>query len=216
MIFLTSEGSYEEQIVDEHEHDLQIKHNQDQNPISKSVVKMEDFYDLKDRFNKITNSKTQSSTLRFEVVNLGSTKKTSKKNLGLGLSSEERLSFIRLLKTYKGVFAWDYADLKTYDTFLIQHTIPMTLNEKPVQQKLRKIHPNLESQVKSELNKLFKAKIIFPIRHSKWVSNMVPIRKKNVDIRICIDFRNLNKACQKIIFLCLLWEKYCNQLQVPN
>ena len=26
---------------------------------------------------------------------------------------------------------------------------------------------------------------------------MVPIRKKNSDIRMCIDFRNLNKACQK-------------------
>ena len=26
---------------------------------------------------------------------------------------------------------------------------------------------------------------------------MVPVRKKNEDIRICIDFRNLNKACQK-------------------
>eukprot|EP00253_Pinus_taeda_P013364 PITA_13364 len=70
-------------------------------------------------------------------------------------------------------------------------------NEKPVQQKLRKIHPNLENQIKIELNKLLKAKIIFPVRHSKWVSNMVPVRKKNGDIRICIDFRNLNKACQK-------------------
>eukprot|EP00253_Pinus_taeda_P014823 PITA_14823 len=70
-------------------------------------------------------------------------------------------------------------------------------NEKPVQQKLRKIHPNLENRIKNELNKLLKAKIIFPFRHSKWFSNMVPVRKKNRDIRICIDFRNLNKACQK-------------------
>eukprot|EP00253_Pinus_taeda_P019001 PITA_19001 len=70
-------------------------------------------------------------------------------------------------------------------------------NKKPVQQKLRKIHPNLENQIKTELNMLLKAKIILPIRHSKWVSNMVPVRKKNRDIRICIDFRNLNKACQK-------------------
>eukprot|EP00253_Pinus_taeda_P026666 PITA_26666 len=70
-------------------------------------------------------------------------------------------------------------------------------NKKHIQQKLRKIHPNLENQIKTELNKLLKAKIIFPVIHSKWVSNMVPVRKKNGDIRICIDFRNLNKACQK-------------------
>eukprot|EP00253_Pinus_taeda_P011751 PITA_11751 len=73
----------------------------------------------------------------------------------------------------------------------------MLSEQKPVQQKLRKIQPNLESQIKSELNKLLKAKIIFPVRHSNWVSNMVPARKKNGDIRICIDFRNLNKASQK-------------------
>ena len=70
-------------------------------------------------------------------------------------------------------------------------------DEKPVQQKLRKIHPNLENHTKSELNNLLKAKIIFPIRHSKWVSNMVPVIKKNGDVRICIDFRNLNKSCQR-------------------
>lgn len=73
----------------------------------------------------------------------------------------------------------------------------MISDEKPIQQKLRKIHPNLESQIKAELNKLLKDKIIFPVRHSKWVSNLVPVRKKNGDIRICIDIRNLNKACQK-------------------
>ena len=40
----------------------------------------------------------------------------------------------------------------------------MIADEKPVQQKLRKIHPNLESQIKFELNKLLKAKIIFPVQ----------------------------------------------------
>eukprot|EP00253_Pinus_taeda_P005266 PITA_05266 len=67
----------------------------------------------------------------------------------------------------------------------------------PFSKKLRKIHPNLEIQIKSELNKLLKAKIIFPVRHSNWVSNMVPVRKKNGDIRICIDFRSLNRASLK-------------------
>jgi hypothetical protein len=77
----------------------------------------------------------------------------------------------------------------------------MLLEEKPFQPKLRKIHPNLESQIRNELNKLLKAKIIFPIRHSKWVSNIFLIRKKNKDIRICIDFINLNIASEKNSFL---------------
>ena len=94
-------------------------------------------------------TKNQSSTLIFEVVNLGRFEKPQNVNLGLGLTSEERISFIKLLKTYKCDFAWDYSYLKTYDTSVIQHTIPMTSKEKPVQQNLRKIHPNLESQIKS-------------------------------------------------------------------
>eukprot|EP00253_Pinus_taeda_P021305 PITA_21305 len=84
-----------------------------------------------------------------------------------------------------------------YDTSIIHHTIPIIYEEKPMQQKLRKIHPNLEGQIKVELNKLLKAKIIFPVRHSKWISNLVLVRKKNGDIRICINFRNLIKASQK-------------------
>ena len=32
---------------------------------------------------------------------------------------------------------------------------------------------------------------------SHWVGNRVPIRKKNGEIRICIDFRNLNRVSLK-------------------
>ena len=41
------------------------------------------------------------------------------------------------------------------------------------------------------------AKIIFYVRHTTWVANLVPVRKKLGDIRICIDFRNLNQASLK-------------------
>ncbi|KAL0349744.1 UNVERIFIED_CONTAM: Transposon Tf2-12 polyprotein [Sesamum radiatum] len=30
-----------------------------------------------------------------------------------------------------------------------------------------------------------------------WISNIVPIRKKNGQIRVCVDFRDLNNACPK-------------------
>ena len=102
----------------------------------------------------MTNAKLQSSTLRFELINLGTEQAPQNINLGLGLSFKEKEAFIKLLRKSKQVFAWKYGDLKTYDTSIIQHTIPMLPDQKPIQQKLRKIHPNLESQIKSELNKL--------------------------------------------------------------
>jgi hypothetical protein len=44
---------------------------------------------------------------------------------------------------------------------------------------------------------MLEARIIAQTRHSSWCSNMVVARKKNGKIRICIDFRNLNRACTK-------------------
>lgn len=41
------------------------------------------------------------------------------------------------------------------------------------------------------------AGIIAPIRYSSWMSNLVVVRKKNGDIRLCVDFRNLNQASLK-------------------
>ena len=40
-----------------------------------------------------------------------------------------------------------------------------------------------------------------PIKHPKWLSNVVPVKKKNGQICCYVDFRNLNKACPKDEFL---------------
>ena len=41
------------------------------------------------------------------------------------------------------------------------------------------------------------AGFIKPIQHSHWLSNIVQVKKKNVQIRCCVDFRNLNRVCPK-------------------
>ena len=41
------------------------------------------------------------------------------------------------------------------------------------------------------------AGIILPVQNTTWVSNPVIVRKKSGEIRICIDFRNLNQASLK-------------------
>lgn len=113
MSFLTSEGSYTNQIIHEDQHDQQLQQDSTNNAIPKSIVKLEDLYDLKHRFKRSTNPKLQSSTLNYELVNLGTDAKPQNINLGLGLAPEEKLAYICLLKQYKGVFAWNYDELKT-------------------------------------------------------------------------------------------------------
>ena len=95
--FLTSEGSYSDQIIDEDDHECQIKQRPEDNSIPKSVVRLEYLYDIRDRFKQVINSKLQSFTLRFELINLGTEAKSQNIILGLGLTSEERFSFIKFL-----------------------------------------------------------------------------------------------------------------------
>jgi hypothetical protein len=51
--------------------------------------------------------------------------------------------------------------------------------------------------MEKEVKKLLDAQIIIPLRFSKWVANLVLVRKKNGEIRLCVDFRNLNRSSKK-------------------
>jgi hypothetical protein len=52
--------------------------------------------------------------------------------------------------------------------------------------------------VKEEVDQLLQAGFIQPCRYADWVSNIVPVEKKNTGkIRIYLDFRNLNRATPK-------------------
>jgi hypothetical protein len=49
--------------------------------------------------------------------------------------------------------------------------------------------------VKEEVDQLLQARFIEPCRYADWVSNIIPVEKKNMGkIWICVDFGNLNRA----------------------
>jgi hypothetical protein len=87
--------------------------------------------------------------------------------------------------------------MKVYDTKVIQHVIPIKEDHKPFKKKLRIINPLLLPLIEKEIKKLFESKIIVSLRFSKWLENMVPIIKKSGEIRLCVDFRNLNRVSLK-------------------
>jgi hypothetical protein len=52
--------------------------------------------------------------------------------------------------------------------------------------------------VKEEVNRLLNAKFIRSCRYADWISNIVPVEKKETKkLRVCIDFRDLNRATPK-------------------
>ena len=87
-----------------------------------------------------------------------------------------------MFKEFKDVFAWSYADLRGFDPSVIQHAIPIRENFHPVRQKHRPMNPALEATIRSEMDKMLTAHIIFPVKYSERVANLVPVRNKNGDI----------------------------------
>ena len=62
---------------------------------------------------------------------------------------------------------------------------------------LRPLSPHKAAAVKDEVEKLLKDGFIYPIALTEWVSNPIPVDKKQGTICICNDFRDLNKSCPK-------------------
>jgi hypothetical protein len=155
------------------------------NVLPRGLVPLEDLFDFNDVAKK---PKIKANGQEVEDCNIGTEEKPRIVKLSKSLPPEKKLKYIELFKEYSDVFAWGYEDLKAYDTNIIQHRIPIKEDQKPFRQKLRRINPKLLPLIEKEIKKMYHAKIIAPLRFSKWVSNLVPTRKKSGEIRLCIDF----------------------------
>ena len=87
--------------------------------------------------------------------------------------------------------------MKGIDPQLCTHHIYIEKYARPIRQPQRRLNPHLKDIVKSELQKLLDVNFIYPIPNSKWISPLVVVPKKNRKWRICVDYRELNKATQK-------------------
>ena len=73
-----------------------------------------------------------------EDVNIGTTENPKMVNLSKSLPLEVKAKYVSFLSSFADVLTWDYSDLKTYDTNIIQHTIPIKPNQKPLQAEVEK------------------------------------------------------------------------------
>ena len=117
--------------------------------------------------------------------------------VGVNLSDEDVARYKELIMEYRDIFAWSYKDLKGIPPEIAQHRIPLIPGAIPVRQKERRMNPQLQLVVKAELEKLLQAGFIKPVEITDWVSPMVLVKKKNGKLRVCIDYRKLNKNTQK-------------------
>ena len=59
----------------------------------------------------------------------------------------------------------------------------------------------VELEVKEEIKKLLKVKLIKPTRYVQWLANIVLVMKENEKLRVCVDFRDLNAATFKDMYV---------------
>uniref|UniRef100_A0A2N9FGR7 Integrase catalytic domain-containing protein n=1 Tax=Fagus sylvatica TaxID=28930 RepID=A0A2N9FGR7_FAGSY len=83
------------------------------------------------------------------------------------------------------------------DTDIVVHKIPLKPECKPVKQALRRMKPEVILKIKEEVEKQLKAGFLSTVTYSDWVANIVPVPKKDGKVRMCVDYRDLNRASPK-------------------
>jgi hypothetical protein len=95
-------------------------------------------------------------------------------------------------------FAWDYTEMPGLSRLLVEHWLAIKASFRPYKQGAQNFKPEIVGRVKEEVDWLLQAGFIQSCRYVVWVSNIVPVEKKNTGkIRICADFRNLNGVTPK-------------------
>ena len=158
------------------------------------MVPLEDLFENND---VERNPKVTPNDVEVEDCNIATKQELKIIKISKNLTVENKERYIKLMKEFFYVFAWSCDDLKVSDTNVIQHTIPVQSNVKPFKKNIRRMNHLLLPLIEKETKKLFEAKIIVSLRFSKWLANLVPMRKKSGEIRLCVDFVNLSKVSLK-------------------
>jgi hypothetical protein len=104
---------------------------------------------------------------------------------------------ITLLKEYADCFAWDYTEMPGLDRSIVEHRLPLKSGFCPFQQRACQMKADVLIEVKKEVEKMLEAGFIRACRYVEWISSVVPVQKKDGRWRVCVDFRDLNRATPK-------------------
>ena len=132
-----------------------------------------------------------------EIVSLGDDEENKEVKIGTCITARTRQDLITLLQEFRDVFAWSYQDIPGLSTDIVIHKLPIREDCKPVQQKLRRMRPDVLLKIKEEVKKQYNVGFLQEIKYSEWVANIVPVPKKDGKVRMCVDYRDLNKASPK-------------------
>jgi len=132
-----------------------------------------------------------------EVLDMSEGDEKKEVKIGTSIKKEVKEELCALLKEFRDVFAWSYNDMPGLDTDIVQHKLPLKPECLPVRQRLRRMKPKMSLKIKEEVQKQFDAGFLAVAKYPQWVANVVPVPKKDGKVRMCVDYRDLNRASPK-------------------
>ena len=78
---------------------------------------------------------------------------------------------------------------------LAEHPLNIDPKYKPVRQFLQQFNEERRKAIGEEVARLLAAGFIVEGFHPEWFANLVLVLKKNGTWRMCVDYKDLNKAC---------------------
>ena len=129
----------------------------------------------------------------LEIVTLTKGQITKTTRIGTALSPEMRTRLVQFLKE-------NLEDMLDISPEVIQHTLNVNSEKKPVQQRRRIFTLERDQVVIEEVSKLLTAGFIREVYYLDWLANVVLVKKASGKWRMCVDFTDMNKACSKDSF----------------
>ncbi|GJR37530.1 reverse transcriptase domain-containing protein [Tanacetum coccineum] len=117
--------------------------------------------------------------------------------IGSTLTEEGRNKLCDLLQHNLDVFAWKPADMTGVPRHIAEHWLNIRERCPPVRQKRRSQTTDRNQAIQEEVEKLVDAGIMKEVNYHSWLSNPVMVKKHDDSWRMCVDFKDLSKACPK-------------------
>ena len=155
------------------------------------ILPLNDSNEFENEINNQLEKKVEPMEPTFETVNLGNNESPRLIKIDSTVNEKERKDLKELLIEFKEVFAWSYEDMLGIDPEIAQHQIDTHAHMVPI-------------KIKEEIVKQLKVGFIKPVHQANWIANVVPVPKKDGKVRMCVDFKDLNKACPKDNFPSLI------------
>ncbi|GKC75411.1 hypothetical protein Tco_1126185 [Tanacetum coccineum] len=117
------------------------------------------------------------------------------------LTDECRSGLIEILHKHADAFAWTLADMIGIPRSIAEHELKTYPHIDPRGQRKRSKAHDRRKVMKDEVTEWLKSEIVRKVRYPTWVANLVLVKKSDDSWRMYIEFKDLNKACPKDLYL---------------